>query len=76
MRKFLAAAVLALFLAPAAFAGQAGGDMPQQQMAPPVVVVPTNTGNGNSNWVVPVTVAALGALGVVGAAYVSRRKGD
>jgi hypothetical protein len=77
MRTFLAAAVLALFLAPAAFAGGPAEDMPQQQMAPQtkVVVVPVDKGNGDSNVVGLAIVAAIGAAGVVGAAYVSKRKG-
>jgi hypothetical protein len=77
MRTFLAAAVLALFLAPAAFAGNAG-DSPQQQMAPQtkVVVVQPDNGGDDNNWAVPAIVAAIGAAGVVGAAYVSKRKAD
>ncbi len=75
MRTFLAAAVLALFLAPAAFAGNAGGDQ-QQQMAPQTKVVVIQPDGGGSNWVIPVSVAAVGALGVLGAAIVTnRRKG-
>jgi hypothetical protein len=76
--KILAAAILTLFLAPAAFAGGGLDDIPQQQMAPQtkVVVVQPDTGSDNG-WVVPVAVAALGVVGVVGAAYVTnRRKGD
>jgi len=76
MRTFLAAAVLALFLAPAAFAGNAGGDQQQQQMAPQTKVVVIQPDGGGSSWVIPVSVAAVGALGVLGAAIVTnRRKG-
>ncbi len=42
MRKFWAAAILALFLAPAAFAGQPfDEDSPEQRTMPPEIVVVT-----------------------------------
>ena len=78
MRALLAATVLALFLAPAAFAGGPVEDMPQQQMAIPqtkVVVVPPARGEGNGS--TAIIVAAIGAAGLVGAAYFgARRKGN
>jgi hypothetical protein len=62
----------------AAYAG--GGDFndyPQQQtMAPPskVVVIDNNDGDGGS-WAVPIVVATIGAVGVVGAAWAARQRG-
>jgi len=67
--KTIAAIILTLFLAPAAFAG--GGnfdDMPQQQMAQQEEV-------SNNDWVVPVSVAVVtGVFGLGAALVVSRRR--
>jgi hypothetical protein len=80
MRAFFAVVILAAFIAPAAsLAGSAGDfDQPQQQTMPQtkVILVPPTPSDGDTNesWLVPVAVAAVGAVGIIGAAYVSRRK--
>lgn len=79
MRTFLAASILSVMLASAAFAGQPSReDMPQQQMAPPVVIIPQPAPKDDNSPMVPIVVAALGVVGVIGAAYVSRsrKKGE
>jgi hypothetical protein len=81
MRVLLLASLLTVILATAAPAGQPSGnyrDMPQQQMAPPVVVVPQPVPAKEDSPLVPIVVAALGAAGLVGAAYASRgrKKGE
>ena len=66
-----------LFLASSSIALAGGGDyrdMPQQQMSPPVVVIPQPIAKEDSNPLVPVAVAVVGAAGLVGAAYVSGRR--
>jgi len=75
MRVLVLAAILTLFVAPAVLAGGPSMDMPQQQMAPePKIIVVPPSKDEDSGWAVPVAVAAVGALGLVGAAYVSRKK--
>jgi hypothetical protein len=73
MRKFLLTLGFGLLVAGTAFAG--GGvvdDMPQQQMAPQGKVIVVQPAGGG--WVIPVAVAAVGALGVVAAAIVTNRQ--
>jgi hypothetical protein len=79
MKILVAAAVTALFLL-IPFGANAGGsfeDSPEQMAIPQtkVVVVQPDNGGDNSNVVGLAIVAAIGAAGVVGAAYVSRRRG-
>lgn len=75
MRTFLAAILLSLLLCLAASAGQPPGDMPQQQMAPPVVIIPQSApDHGNSNTLI--AVATITAVGAIIAAYTSRGQGE
>ena len=73
MKMLLLTLGFGLLVASAAVSGGGDFNQPQQQMTQTkVIVVPANN-DGGSDWVVPVTVAALGVIGVIGAAYVTRR---
>jgi len=74
MRKFWAAAVLVLFLAPAVFAGQPfNEDSPEQRTMPPVIVnidtppVPPSDNTG-------AYIAAAGVVLAAGIGYLGVRK--
>ena len=76
MKKLVLTFLVSLFLgASIVLAGGGDFDQPQQHVAPSVVV---NVPEPQTNWAVPITIALVGGLATIGAAWVarSRRKGD
>jgi hypothetical protein len=74
MYRFLATVGLALFLATGALGG-GYVDGPEQMSVPQSkVVVVTPPAPDISDWVTPVAVAAVGTVGLLGAAWISRKR--
>lgn len=74
MYRFLATAVFVLCVATMAMGGYSE-DSPEQRTMPPVVVVtPTPPAPDSYGWVTPVAVAAVGTMGLLGAAWISRKR--
>lgn len=71
MKTFWISVVLTMMCSISLAGGGDYRDMPQQQMAPPVVIVPQPAAKDDSSPLVPIAVAALSAVGLVGAAYVA-----
>lgn len=76
MKAFVIGILLAFFFSGAPVF--AGGYLPQQQVAPEpkILVIPPSEKEKRENILVPIAVAIVGAAGLIGAAYVSRRKGN
>jgi hypothetical protein len=75
MRTFLATAVLALFLAPAAFAGGSFEDSPEQMAIPQTKVVVVQPDGGDNTAIYVGAATAILVAGITTFGVIKSRKG-
>lgn len=72
MKTLIITFLVSLFLGTGiALAGGGNFDEPPQQSVPKVIV---NVPEPQTNWAVPITIALVGGLATLGAAYIARSK--